>query len=63
VGGDHHVRHIEELDNRLEHHRGCEVSAKYGTAATPSPSPTIGGGVEEDAGAGSGNEGKGGEQA
>ena len=36
------------------------ASAKYGTTATPSWSPAAGGGDEEDAGAGSGDEGNGG---
>jgi hypothetical protein len=43
--------------------RSLEAGVKYGTVVTSSPSPAIGGGVEEDASAGSGNEGRGGQQA
>ena len=75
MGGDHHVRRVEELDNRFdgqiragrrrsEKHHGLgrrellplgalgrkePRGAKYGTTAMPSPSPTVGGGDEEDA--------------
>jgi hypothetical protein len=44
-------------------HRSLDGSAKYGTAVTPSWSLAAGGGDEEDAGAGSGDEGRGGQQA
>jgi hypothetical protein len=43
--------------------RSLDASAKYGTAMTPSRSPTVGGGDEEDVGVGSSDEGRGGWQA
>jgi hypothetical protein len=42
-------------------HRSLDASAKYVTAVTPSWSPAAGGGDEEDTGAGSGDEGRGGQ--
>jgi len=90
VGGGHHVRRVEELNNRLdgqirarrwqseEHHglgcrellplgapgaRSLDASVKYGTAATTEQSPVAGGGDEEDVGADSVDEGRGGRQA
>jgi hypothetical protein len=76
LGGGHHVRHIgggAKSTTGLTAtsffywgHRGVrslDGSVKHGTAATPSRSPIAGGGDEEDAGAGSNDEGRGGWQA
>jgi hypothetical protein len=76
LGGGHHVRHIGDGAKSTTGltatsffywgHRGVrslDGSVKHGTAATPSRSPTAGGGDEEDVGAGSDDEGRGGWQA
>jgi hypothetical protein len=60
---DHHRLGRHEL--LLLGHRGArslEAGAKYGMVMTPSLSPAVGGGDEEDTGAGSGDEGRGGLQ-